>query len=110
MATKRFDISGVTGNTLQIGSKAGGPNIKNASGTIQIRNSTDDAYANLVAPLRPPAGVTSIPPIVLTSGTPAGTIDGALEYDTGHIWFTIGATRYQLDNAGSTVPVGTAAS
>jgi hypothetical protein len=37
-------------------------------------------------------------PIKLTSGTALTTPeDGAMEYDTSHLYFTIGSTRYQLD-------------
>ena len=37
-------------------------------------------------------------PLKLTSGTPLYTKeDGALEYDSGHLWFTMGTTRYRLD-------------
>lgn len=41
-------------------------------------------------------------PIKLTSGTAMTTPeDGALEYHSSHLYFTIGSTRYQLDQQGS---------
>jgi hypothetical protein len=46
-------------------------------------------------------------PIKLTSGTALTTPeDGAMEYDTSHLYFTIGSTRYQLDqqSGGSAFP------
>ena len=37
-------------------------------------------------------------PLKFNTGTPLATPeDGALEYDTSHLWFTIGGIRYQLD-------------
>lgn len=47
------------------------------------------------------AGTTTIPPLKLTSGTALTTPqDGTLEYHTSHLYFTIGSTRYQLDQQG----------
>jgi hypothetical protein len=44
------------------------------------------------------AGTTSIAPLKLTSGTNLTTpADGAMEYDASHLYFTIGSTRYQID-------------
>lgn len=47
-------------------------------------------------------------PMYLISGTALGTPeDGALEYHTSHIYFTIGSTRYQLDQqSGGGTPGG----
>lgn len=48
------------------------------------------------------AGSLSRPPIKLTTGIPTTTIqDGALEYHASHLYFTIGSTRYQLDQQNS---------
>jgi len=44
-----FDISGITGNVLQIGSETGGPKIKNASGVLQFRNAADTTDIKLTA-------------------------------------------------------------
>jgi len=42
-------------------------------------------------------------PIKLTSGTALGTAeDGAFEYHSSHLYFTIGSTRFQLDQQGPT--------
>ena len=44
------------------------------------------------------AGSTAIAPLGLNSGTALTTpIDGSLEYHSSHLYFTIGSTRYQLD-------------
>jgi hypothetical protein len=48
-----------------------------------------------------PAGTTTLAPLKLQSGTALTTPqDGALEYHGSHIYFTIGSTRYQLDQQG----------
>lgn len=40
-------------------------------------------------------------PLKFATGTALSTPeDGAMEYDTSHLWFTIGGTRYQLDQQG----------
>ena len=56
------------------------------------------------ARLHLPAGTAtaSTAPLKLATGTAlAAAEDGAMEYDTSHLWFTIGATRYQLDQQSS---------
>lgn len=60
-------------------------------------NKTANTLATL---LRPAAGTTAAntAPIKLISGTAMTTPeDGALEYHTSHLYFTIGSTRFQLD-------------
>lgn len=47
------------------------------------------------------AGTTTVPPILLTSGTPLTSIvNGALEFHSSHLYFSIGGVRYQLDQQG----------
>jgi hypothetical protein len=47
------------------------------------------------------AGTTTIPPFKLTTGTALTTPeDGTIEYHSSHLYFTIGSTRYQLDQQG----------
>lgn len=58
------DIRGIIGTILQIG--LGGPNIKNNSGTLEIKNAADSAYAPLSSSL-----------INLYNSTFRGTISGA---------------------------------
>jgi hypothetical protein len=66
-------------------------------------NKTANTLATL---LRPGAGTTSAntAPIKLTSGTAMTTPeDGAIEYHSSHLYFTIGSTRYQLDQQGGSI-------
>lgn len=45
-------------------------------------------------------------PIKLTTGTATTVaVDGQLEYDTSHLWFTVGTTRHQLDQQGGVTSV-----
>jgi hypothetical protein len=56
--------------------------------------------ASISARLHLPAGTTTAgtAPLKLTTGTALGTLeDGAMEYHSSHLYFTIGSTRYQLD-------------
>jgi len=49
------------------------------------------------------AGTTTLAPIKLNTGTALTTPeDGAIEYHGSHIYFTIGSTRYQLDQQAGT--------
>lgn len=44
------------------------------------------------------AGTLTKAPLKLTTGTAlTAAEDGAMEYDSSHLYFTIGSTRYQLD-------------
>jgi len=63
----------------------GGVGIGTASPTAKVHIKAGTAAAN-TAPLKLTAGVAL--------GTPE---DGALEYHTSHLYFTIGSNRYQLD-------------
>jgi hypothetical protein len=57
------------------------------------------------------AGTTTIPPFKLTTGTALTTPeDGTIEYHSSHLYFTIGSTRYQLDQQGDVRGVITATS
>lgn len=48
-------------------------------------------------------GAAGTAPIGLASGTLLAVLrDGALEYGSSHLWFTIGGTRYQLDRQTAT--------
>lgn len=55
------------------------------------------------------SGAAGTAPIKLTSGTALGTPeDGALEYDGSHLSFTVGSSRYQLDQqGGGSLPAST---
>lgn len=58
------------------------------------------------ARLHLPAGTAtaSTAPLKFTTGTAlTAAEDGAMEYHTSHLYFTIGSTRYQLDQQGYTV-------
>lgn len=58
---------------------------------------------NIAARLHLPAGTATAAtaPLKLTSGTALTTPeDGAIEYHGSHLYFTIGSTRYQLDQQG----------
>lgn len=70
-------------------------------------NKTANTLATL---LRPAAGTTAAntAPIKLTSGTAMTTPeDGAIEYHTSHLYFTVGSTRYQLDQQSGVVGLTT---
>ena len=70
------------------------------TGSVGINNSTPTAYLHI-------SGGTAIAgtaPIKLTSGTALTTPEnGAIEYHGSHLYFTIGSTRYQLDQQGGGV-------
>lgn len=71
-----------------------------------------DGITTPTARLHLPAGTAaaSTAPLKFTSGVPmAAPEDGGMEYDTAHLWFTIGGVRYQLDQqtgVGSPGPQG----
>jgi hypothetical protein len=53
------------------------------------------------------AGSTTVAPLGLNSGTALTTpVDGSLEYYSSHLYFTIGSTRYQLDQQVTAAAVG----
>jgi len=57
------------------------------------------------------AGTTTVPSLKIDSGSLVTTItgavnDGALEYASSHLYFTIGSTRYQLDQQGGSLSDG----
>lgn len=55
---------------------------------------TPTAMVNIVAG----TATAGTAPLKLTTGTPLTTAeDGAIEYHSSHLYFTIGSTRYQLD-------------
>lgn len=74
-----------------------------ATGTSISTGNIGIAIATPSARLHLPAGTAtaSTAPLKLTSGTAMATPeDGAIEYHTSHLYFTIGSTRYQLDQQG----------
>lgn len=102
-------VNGTT-NSINIGGVLFG---KNTYGTT-TGNSSLTAVANgsigigvvpasITARLHLPAGTATAntAPLKLTSGTALTTPeDGAIEYHGSHLYFTIGSTRYQLDQQG----------
>lgn len=76
------------------------PAIKRNGTGLDVRLADDSGYTTLTGRFIAPAHTTSAgtAPIKLTSGTAMTTPeDGALEYHSSHLYFTIGSTRYQLD-------------
>jgi hypothetical protein len=74
------------------------------AGNVNIGGSIGYAATAPTARLHLPAGTTSASsaPLKLTSGTAMTTPeDGAIEYHGSHLYFTIGSTRYQLDQQSS---------
>ena len=68
--------------------------------TVDSSNERVGINTTPTAALHLPAGTSTAgtAPLKLTAGTALGTTeDGALEYHSSHIYFTIGSTRYQLD-------------
>lgn len=77
---------------------------------VTVKNGVGIKTAAPTAMLHLPAGTAtaSTAPLKLTTGTALTTEeDGALEYHSSHLYFTIGSTRYQLDQQTSTVTSGT---
>jgi hypothetical protein len=106
--TKRFTVESnygiLVGSTYQ-GSAAP------ANGAI-IEGSVGIGVASPTAALHLKAGTAtaSTAPLKLTSGIALTTPeDGAIEYHSSHLYFTIGTTRYQLDQQASGLTVGTTA-
>lgn len=67
------------------------------NGNVGFRVATPTARIHLAAGTT----VAGTAPIKLDTGTALTTSeDGALEYHTSHLYFTIGSTRYQLDQQG----------
>jgi len=92
-ATTKGDIMQWTDNSSNILS------VVNKDGKIGAGVSSPTAY------LHPKAGTATAgtAPIKLNTGTALTTPeDGAIEYHGSHIYFTIGSTRYQLDQQGGT--------
>jgi hypothetical protein len=76
-----------------------------SSGNVGISNTAPTARLHLAAG----TATAGTAPLKLTSGTALGTPeDGAMEYHSSHLYFTIGSTRYQLDqqSAGSSTLQG----
>jgi hypothetical protein len=76
-----------------------------------VLNSSNVGVATLTptARLHLPAGTAtaSSAPLKLTSGTALTTAeDGAIEYHGSHLYFTIGSTRYQLDQQAASISDG----
>lgn len=102
-------VSGTASNQLSIqniiygtGNNAGGAAI--STGNIGIAVQAPTARFHL------PAGTASAntAPLKFTTGTALTTpSDGAMEYHGSHLYFTIGSTRYQLDQQGGGGSVAT---
>jgi hypothetical protein len=68
-----------------------------ANGHHGVNLSTSTAWLHLAAG----TATANTAPLKFTSGTALTTPeDGALEYHSSHLYFTIGSTRYQLDQQG----------
>lgn len=90
-------------NKLRIGLGTDPSDITTSSITIDGGKMGLAGITSPTAVLHLPAGTASAQsaPIKLTSGTALTTPeDGALEYHASHLYFTIGSTRYQLDQQG----------
>lgn len=95
-------------NLLYLGQGTDPSNITTANFVIKGTNN-GMFVTNPTARLHLPAGTTTAntAPLKLTSGTAMTTAeDGALEYHGSHLYFTIGTTRYQLDQQSSTIADG----
>ncbi len=108
-AYDRYSISG-TANYVPYYTSSSGMSITNyvyASGTGCLGAGT----ASPTALLHLAAGTSSRAPLKFTSGTALTTAaDGALEYHGSHLYFTIGTTRYQLDQQSSSGLTGSGTS
>jgi hypothetical protein len=100
-----LDIQSATSDyQLTIGNIIFGTNIS-ATGVTASPGNIGIAVTTPTARFHLPAGQAAAgkAPAKLTSGTALGTPeDGALEYHTSHLYFTIGSTRYQLDQQSPT--------
>lgn len=76
-------------------------NITLLGGKTGFAQSTPTAHVHIGA------GTTGVAPLKLTTGTALTTPeDGSIEYHSSHIYFTIGSTRYQLDQQAGAVSDG----
>lgn len=77
-------------------------NLTFSSNSLGVLQSTPTAKLHISG------GTAILPPLKIDSGTALTTpADGALEYHGSHLYFTIGSTRYQLDQQGSGLSGGT---
>lgn len=102
----------ITSKIANLKSGTGSTNIaldvaaQNGINNYAIRVQPGNGYSgfNITSPtawLHIGAGTTTGAPLKLTSGTALTTPqDGAIEYHGSHLYFTIGSTRYQLDQQG----------
>lgn len=89
-------ISSQSGDLLQFKTNPGAvtASVVNFEGKFGIKTTTPTAYLHLGAG----TATAGTAPIKLTSGTALSTIEeGALEFHTNHLYFSIGGVRYQLD-------------
>jgi hypothetical protein len=94
--------TGTTQATWQLDSGAAGPLLKDAAGTLQVRDATDTAAAPVEALLRPPAGTATAgtASLVIPSGTLLTVpLTGAIEHAASHLYATLGGVRIQLDGS-----------
>jgi hypothetical protein len=90
----KFDLISTIGNLLQVRNNASALLTIKSGGNVGIGTTDPTAVLHLKAG----TATAGTAPLKFTSGTALGTPeDGAVEYDTSHLYFTIGSTRYQLD-------------
>ncbi len=94
--TNSINLGGILFGINTYATTTGDPSITpTATGSIGIGVVTPTARLHL------PAGTTTIAPLKISTGTALTTPqDGAIEYHSSHLYFTIGSTRYQLDQQG----------
>jgi hypothetical protein len=109
-------ISYGVGNALTVISNGGNLSLSpNAGVTYTVNTKSTGTYftntafsgvtdADAVVELAAGTSTAGTAPLKLNSGTALGTPeDGAVEYHGSHLYFTIGSTRYQLDQQPGTV-------
>lgn len=83
---------------FQVGGGRGTIGKWTTAGNLYALNNIGAGISSPIARLHLAAGTTSVPPLMFTTGTALGSVaDGAMEYHASHLYFTIGSTRYQLD-------------
>lgn len=109
----QFQAIGGATNKVIIGARTNHPVAFNVNDTEAARIDTSGRFGIGTTPtakLHLPAGTTTAntAPLKLTTGTALTTPeDGAIEYHSSHLYFTIGSTRYQLDQQASNATSGT---
>lgn len=97
-----FNNTTFVGHHYNTGVTGGGTGTKHyayliETGTVGIHNNTPTALLHIGAG----TATAGTAPVKLTTGIPLTTPEnGAVEYHSSHLYFTIGSTRYQLDQQG----------